>query len=376
MNYDETGSAVIVNNEVHHDDGIESNESEQIREKKLFRYSLKSVLFSLFIIALSALTLMYSSGRKVVSPESSEVKFNIQKNDGFTTLSEVPLEIDDKVYYVNMVNSLTVMLFFFSLGCILVLYYSIKNMIYPDLLWEKSDTGPPECAWGFLDLITLLAVVVLVSSLPGALLRFFGKVDYLGLDQSIYRFIGAEFVGVFFFILLVRYRTGSNEVLGLSFKGFFENIFAGVRKLLTFIPVYAIIVTINIVIFFFLIRIAEYKPDPDTQMTVMGSARNNTFFAYFLGFMAVVAAPFIEEIAFRGILYGWLRKFFSVWGSALMCGLIFGAAHGHAIKIIPISAVGVLFCFLRERTGSLIAPMVAHGVYNGILVASIVAAIV
>ena len=43
----------------------------------------------------------------------------------------------------------------------------------------------------------------------------------------------------------------------------------------------------------------------------------------------VVYAPVLEEIAFRGILFGTLRRKFSFAPAALIGALVFAVAHGY-----------------------------------------------
>ena len=94
--------------------------------------------------------------------------------------------------------------------------------------------------------------------------------------------------------------------------------------------------------------------------------------------IAAVFAPIIEEILFRGVLYRHLRDLTHRWGApasifagAALSSLIFAAIHPQGVFFIPIlGALAVAFCLGREMRGSLIAPMVAHG-FNNALVLSL-----
>lgn len=82
----------------------------------------------------------------------------------------------------------------------------------------------------------------------------------------------------------------------------------------------------------------------------------------------VVAAPVCEELIFRGYLFTALRSVApSVVAQSLTAGL-FGLVHGFAYAL-PIGGLGLLFGHLRERTGALTPPMLAHAVHNGLTVA-------
>ena len=79
----------------------------------------------------------------------------------------------------------------------------------------------------------------------------------------------------------------------------------------------------------------------------------------------VVWTPFIEEVAFRGVLYGTLRRRLPVWSAALLTAAVFAAAHGYgAAGFASVFASGVLWTLAYERTRSLLPGILAHGVNN------------
>lgn len=87
-----------------------------------------------------------------------------------------------------------------------------------------------------------------------------------------------------------------------------------------------------------------------------------------LGLLAVVWAPLVEELFFRGaFLSAWRRKC-SRWFSGLCIGVIFAAVHPQGWTAIPaLGAVGLVLALLREWRSSIIAPMAAHALNNGTL---------
>jgi len=70
------------------------------------------------------------------------------------------------------------------------------------------------------------------------------------------------------------------------------------------------------------------------------------------------------------------RAFRSRWGfivSALIGGFIFAIIHPQGWLAAPaLTAMGVGFAVIREWRDSLIAPMVAHAVNNGLIVGGLV----
>jgi membrane protease YdiL (CAAX protease family) len=88
-----------------------------------------------------------------------------------------------------------------------------------------------------------------------------------------------------------------------------------------------------------------------------------------------VAAPIVEEIAFRGYLFAALTTWRGPWIAALVTALLFGGAHVAAAppKMLPALAIfGFAACMLFWFTGSLL-PSVAVHAFNNALVLSVLA---
>jgi membrane protease YdiL (CAAX protease family) len=80
---------------------------------------------------------------------------------------------------------------------------------------------------------------------------------------------------------------------------------------------------------------------------------------------AVVAAPFFEEVIFRGLLYATFRRRFGFLASALASALIFAAAHGYGwVGLVSVLWSGLVWAWAYERTRSLVPGMLAHAAVN------------
>lgn len=81
--------------------------------------------------------------------------------------------------------------------------------------------------------------------------------------------------------------------------------------------------------------------------------------------LAVLFAPIVEEIMFRGALYSWLRDRVSPVGAMLISALVFASVHPQgAIGIIPLGVIGFVLAFIREWRGNLTTCMVTHACFN------------
>jgi CAAX protease family protein len=89
---------------------------------------------------------------------------------------------------------------------------------------------------------------------------------------------------------------------------------------------------------------------------------------YGLGPIVVFAAPFAEELFFRGFLYRGLRRRMTVWPSAVLSGVLFGLAHlqGASFLLIvpPLCVVGIGLALIFEYRQTLVASMSAHALFN------------
>ena len=51
-----------------------------------------------------------------------------------------------------------------------------------------------------------------------------------------------------------------------------------------------------------------------------------------------------------------------------MSAIVFGVLHFEPLSMLSLIMVGAILAFLYERTDSLFAPMLAHALYNGVVI--------
>lgn len=117
--------------------------------------------------------------------------------------------------------------------------------------------------------------------------------------------------------------------------------------------------------------LAGYPVSPDFVLNSVRSARDGgTLWLLLLGFC--VAAPVSEEFIFRGFVYrGWSATALGPAGAIVLSSALFAIIHLQYewFYLGGIFAIGLLFGYLRYRTGSTWLTVIAHGFYN--LVAAI-----
>lgn len=80
--------------------------------------------------------------------------------------------------------------------------------------------------------------------------------------------------------------------------------------------------------------------------------------------MVVIVAPLIEEIVFRGLVFDELERKTSISLTILIQGLLFGLIHMNLLQGVSAAISGVYYALLLIWTGSIWAPILAHGVTN------------
>lgn len=80
-----------------------------------------------------------------------------------------------------------------------------------------------------------------------------------------------------------------------------------------------------------------------------------------------VVAPVSEEIIMRGWLFGKLKRYHvPFWANALVGSVLFAVAHGQWNVGIDVFVLGMVLCFIREKTGSIWAGILVHMIKNSI----------
>lgn len=82
-------------------------------------------------------------------------------------------------------------------------------------------------------------------------------------------------------------------------------------------------------------------------------------------FLIAVYAPVCEETVFRGITYESLKNGLNPFQAMCLSAVFFGLAHMNFNQAAYALVLGVILVLLREATGSLLAPMLFHLVFNG-----------
>jgi membrane protease YdiL (CAAX protease family) len=80
--------------------------------------------------------------------------------------------------------------------------------------------------------------------------------------------------------------------------------------------------------------------------------------------LAVLVAPWVEEVAMRGLLLGALWSRFGFWVAAAVSGFAWASIHLTPSVLIVFTCEGMLLAWVRRRTGSILPGIGLHGAQN------------
>ncbi len=120
--------------------------------------------------------------------------------------------------------------------------------------------------------------------------------------------------------------------------------------------------------------------DESTNTQIISDAADGPAFVIIF-VAAVVLAPIVEELFFRGLCLRAIEKRFGTVAGVLGSTFLFTLPHftnpslaGTAVLFAAIGTVGLVLAILTVKTGRLGAAVIAHAVFNGIGVAATLAA--
>jgi membrane protease YdiL (CAAX protease family) len=112
--------------------------------------------------------------------------------------------------------------------------------------------------------------------------------------------------------------------------------------------------------------------ESQVAVEMLGSVKSQWMQVY-LGFFAVVVAPLAEEFFFRGLLFSAAKKMGRPKLGWIGVSFLFAAIHFSAPIFLPLFVFALALTWLYEKTEGLLAPILAHSLFNAINLALLLA---
>jgi len=221
---------------------------------------------------------------------------------------------------------------------------------------RAAATVVGEPAWVMVCMFGLATAVLIIAFklFPVLLIASETTVGQLVSNGSIYA------LAVIFVLLPLLIRKKSSEIRKLL--GLDKN--PTLRGLGWALTAFAIYFWVTIIVSVLVSFIPGFDSEQEQNV---GFSDVTTIAEYLMAFVGlVILPPVFEEILFRGYLFGRLRRHVGFWFSTIVTSIAFGLVHGQWNVGVDTFVLSLFLCFLREYTGSLWAPMLLHGLKNGL----------
>lgn len=110
---------------------------------------------------------------------------------------------------------------------------------------------------------------------------------------------------------------------------------------------------------------SQGSDNPVLSQISMVANSNNILAIALLYFTVAAAAPFFEEVIFRGFLYSSVKSKFGIFPAILVSAFVFAFIHFDKGGALMLFALGPVLAISYDRSRSLIPAMIAHGLWNG-----------
>ena len=163
--------------------------------------------------------------------------------------------------------------------------------------------------------------------------------------------------------LLHRRRLPWRSAFGLDPATALRDGFRGWLVLLGTMP----LLVVATMLYNLVLHLSGFQPTlQDVAFVISGETSPGV--RLYMVFLAVVLAPLFEEILFRGILLPVLAQRYGATAAVAAISMLFAGIHGHVPSLVPLFILSGSLCLAYIGTGSLMAPIAMHALFNGVTV--------
>jgi uncharacterized protein len=244
---------------------------------------------------------------------------------------------------------------------------SVGSLVY----FYRLATNPPSRqssgqirvqAYGTPDVVfTTILVLLLLMNILGSSDRPIEVDTHMLIVGAIFSLLLLSIVLSF---LLLRSRNPL-ELFGLQGVSLLTNLKAACIGLVAALPLVYFIHSLCLVLLG-----ADAEPQPLIQFLAQNPSLEDRLLL--IG-TALVIAPAAEELIFRGYIFGVLFRYVGKWWALLISAMVFAAIHAHIPSLAGLFALAITLTLVYEGTGSLLASILMHSLFNAITVVFTVA---
>lgn len=274
------------------------------------------------------------------------------------------IEITDTNPYLIGYNAVVALLML--LGSAIMISWLIKTRLGTNSL---KDSKPRDHHLNVGVVLVVFGIWMISGGIASKLIYGYIYPDMPVGQDHLFNSIGSAVSGII--AILACLLAGRNYFekgisgLGLSRKGIAGNLAWGFVNFMAIWP--CVVFVVLMLAWLGTLIVGPKFQMPQHNLIHLLAERDSTLIQIFILAVAILVAPIVEELLFRGIFQSMLRKNLgSPWLSIILTSIFFAAVHGSDI-MLHWPALFVLSCcmgYAYEKSGSLVRSMTVHAVFN------------
>jgi len=259
----------------------------------------------------------------------------------------------------------------FLLGLILLIGFTLHVQHQP-LSWDVPIRRLEWRPWSMQSSALVVLPLLAIQGIFAALYYFFGQSIDIHSDDTERALVILQSLlfhwTCFALIAMSLYfrRLPWSTAFGLRGRGVLREAGWGILILLGVMPM---IIGYNFVAQM-IMEWLNYAPPVQDVTRIISDSSSLTTRIYF-ALLAVVIAPAVEEMLFRGILLPAFTRSMGVRPAIAVVSVLFALVHGHLPSAVPLFMLSVSLCLAYLYRGSLITSIAMHSFFNSLTIAVI-----
>ncbi len=241
-------------------------------------------------------------------------------------------------------------------------------------VWHTCLAYAKERPWQLSDILAIIMTISLSVLLSSIFLPCSSRLEELacsGIFLPVIKtlvFHGPAFIVI---LMIMKYRgLRWSNAFGALKQRFKYDFFSGIAFYIGGVPIIAGISLLSYIILFLL----HIPVIPQDVALLFVSGAVPFWFKIYLIILAVIVAPIVEEMCFRGILLPVLLKYSNPVLAVGMVSVLFASIHFSLSAFLPLTGIAVIFALSYIYTGSLLTSIVMHAALNSVSIITLLCA--
>ena len=268
---------------------------------------------------------------------------------------DIILDFWNKLSYFHII--------FFSIILVIFLYISICCI--RKLLKNDMDHIVISVPWDyrFLSIIFLLHILGIpclfmpIFSLPLRIFLSSTIINHYITSMIIYEIVTVSYIFCVIMYIKKNFPLFQWKILGIKNFPCWDIL----KKIIAYLCFFPWVIA-SLLLSILVVTIFNYTPE---EQDIAKYVRNSSgIIFYIVVFIVLVLAPLTEEFLFRVIMYSTIKKYFTVWQSIFISGVIFALLHFNIFAFFPILTLGMFLSYVYEKSQNYITNCCIHSFHN------------